>query len=281
MVLSAVPDMLVNTGPRPGIPLCARPLRPPFSAFSKRIQCSPTSSATICNAAIQTLKPGCTKSWSSTRKSRSISPKGATARQQVTVSVDEKPGIQALRNVAPDLPPEPARHPYWARDHEYKRLGTLSLLAALDLHTGQVTAQVHPRHRSVEFIALLKELDASYPQDHTIRLILDHHSAHISRETMSYLATRPNRFRYVHTPKHGSWLNLIETLFGKMARTFLKRIRVQSLQELKERILIGVAQINAARSPRWKKFDSRTHIQSSRAIPNGKRLTSRSPFVVF
>lgn len=181
---------------------------------------------------------------------------GTQASKQVTVSVDEKPGIQALRNIAPDLPPEPGRHPHWARDHEYKRLGTLSLLAALDLHTGHVTAQVHPRHRSMEFIALLKELDASHPPDHTIRLILDHHSAHISKETMSYLATRPNRFRYVHTPKHGSWLNLIETLFGKMARTFLKRIRVQSLQELKERILKGVAEINAAPViHRWKKFD--------------------------
>lgn len=181
---------------------------------------------------------------------------GAKTPKQVTVSVDEKPGIQALRNIAPDLPPEPDRHAQWARDHEYQRLGTLSLLAALDLHTGHVTAQVHPRHRSQEFIALLKELDASYPQDHTIRLILDHHSAHISKQTMSYLATRPNRFLYVHTPKHGSWLNLIETLFGKMARTFLKRIRVQTVQELKERILRGVAEINAAPViHRWKKFD--------------------------
>ena len=188
--------------------------------------------------------------------------KGTQAGKQVTVSVDEKPGIQALRNLAPDLPPKPAQHPYWARDHEYERLGTLSLLAALDLHTGHVTAQVHPRHRSVEFIALLKELDAYYPQDHTIRLILDHHSAHISRETMSYLATRPNRFIYVHTPKHGSWLNLVETLFGKMARTFLKRIRVQSLQELKERILKGVAETNAAPViHRWRKFDfAQSHV---------------------
>ena len=89
-----------------------------------------------------------------------------------------------------------------------------------------------------------------------IRLILDPHSAHISKQTMSYLATRPNRFLYVHTPKHGSWLNLIETLFGKMARTFLKRIRVQSLQELKQRILMGVAEINAAPViHRWKQLD--------------------------
>jgi len=108
----------------------------------------------------------------------------------------------------------------------------------------------------VEFIALVKELDAYHPPDHTIWLILDHHSADISKETMSYLATRPNRFRCVHTPKHGSWLNLIETLFGKMARTFLKRIRVQSLQELKERIHLGVAEIDVAPViHRWKKFD--------------------------
>ncbi len=147
------------------------------------------------------------------------------------------PAFRPCATSHPTCLPNRAGIPTGRRDHEYKRLGTLSLLAALDLHTGHVTAQVHPRHRSVEFIALLKELDAYYPPDHTIRLILDHHSAHISKETMSYLATRPNRFIYVHTPKHGSWLNLIETLFGKMARTFLKRIRVQSLQELKERIL--------------------------------------------
>ena len=74
---------------------------------------------------------------------------------------------------------------------------------------------------------------------------------------MSWLATKPNRFLYVHTPKHGSWLNLVETLFGKMARTFLKHIRVASRQELKERILLGIAEINEAPVVhRWKKFDA-------------------------
>jgi hypothetical protein len=58
------------------------------------------------------------------------------------------------------------------------------------------------------------------------------------------LATRPNRFVYVHTPNHGSWLNLLETLFSKMSRTFLKQIRVASWEELKERIMKGVADIN-------------------------------------
>lgn len=175
----------------------------------------------------------------------------------ITVSVDEKPGVQALGNTAPDLPPQPDRHPQLGRDYEYKRYGTLSILAGLDLHDGHVTAEVHPRHRSREFILLLKALDAHYPSGCVIRLVLDNHSSHISKETMAWLATRPNRFVYVHTPKHGSWLNLVETLFGKMARTFLKHIRVTCRQELKDRILLGLTEIN--QEPvvhQWKNFDA-------------------------
>ena len=174
----------------------------------------------------------------------------------ITVSVDEKPGVQAIANTAPDRPPVPGKYRTWSRDHEYKRHGTLSILAAVDLHNGEIIAQVHPRHRSREFILLLKDLDEHYPKECTIRVILDNHSAHISKETMTYLASRPNRFIYVHTPKHGSWLNLIETVFGKMARTFLKSIRVQSRDELKQRILQGVWEMNLAPVVfRWKKFD--------------------------
>lgn len=145
------------------------------------------------------------------------------------------------------------------RIHEYKRLGTCSILAALDLHTGHVTARVERRHRSREFISLLKDLDARYPADAVIRLIMDHHSTHISKETQTFLATRPNRFQYVLTPKHGSWLNIVETLFGKMARTFLRHIRVQTWDELRDRIQRGIAEINAAPVVhRWKKFDALT-----------------------
>src|SRR6267142_4749302 len=175
----------------------------------------------------------------------------------ITVSVDEKPGLQAIANTAPDLPPVPGKHPNIARDHEYKRLGTCSILAALDLHTGHVTARVERRHRSREFIALLKDLDAYYPSDYTIRIVLDNHSAHISKETQAFLATRPNRFKYVHTPTHGSWLNIVETLFGKMARSFLRHIRVGSWEELRDRILKGIAEINEAPVVhRWKKFEA-------------------------
>jgi hypothetical protein len=177
----------------------------------------------------------------------------------ITVSVDEKPGLQALANTAPDLPPVPGRHPTLGRDHEYKRLGTASILAALDLHTGRVTARVERRHRSREFIALLQDLDRSYPPTCTLRLVLDNHSAHLSKETQAYLSTRPNRFQYVLTPTHGSWLNIVETLFGKMSRTFLRNIRVQSWEELRDRILLGVAEINAAPVVhRWKNFTALT-----------------------
>jgi transposase len=185
-----------------------------------------------------------------------VTAEGSESLKTITVSVDEKPGVQAIANTAPDLPPVPGRHATIGRDYEYKRLGTCSILAALDLHTGHVTARVERRHRSREFIGLLKDLDQYYPQDCTIRIVLDNHSAHISKETMAFLATRPNRFKYVHTPTHGSWLNLVETLFGKMARTFLRHIRVQSWNELRDRILLGVEEINQAPIiHRWKKFD--------------------------
>jgi transposase len=183
-------------------------------------------------------------------------PETGEAPPMITVYVDEKPGMQAIKNIAPDIMPAPGKQSCVTRDYEYKHLGTLSILAALDLHDGHVIAQVHDRHRSCEFVSLLKELDDYYPDQTIIRVVLDNHSAHISKETMKYLATRPGRFLYVHTPKHGSWLNLVETLFGKMARTFLKHIRVSSKQELKKRIMLGIEEINA--SPvihRWKKFD--------------------------
>ena len=113
------------------------------------------------------------------------------------VSYDEKPGIQALATTAPDLPPEPGVHETFARDHEYKRHGTVSLLAGIDLLTGKVHALVRDRHRSCEFIEFLKLLDAAYPTHTAIKLILDNHSAHISKETKAWLADQPSgRFEF-------------------------------------------------------------------------------------
>lgn len=172
--------------------------------------------------------------------------KGKRRGKPVTiVSCDEKPGIQAIATTAPDLPPKPGAHATFARDHEYKRHGTLSLLAGIDLLTGKVHALVKDRHRSREFIELLRLIDAAYPPNTAIKLILDNHSAHISRETRAWLATRPaGRFEFTFTPKHGSWLNLIEGFFSKFARSVLRHIRVASKHELKERIMAGIDDVN-------------------------------------
>ncbi len=150
------------------------------------------------------------------------------------VSYDEKPGIQAIATTGPDPPPRPGVHAGLARDHEYKRHGTVSLLAGIDLLTGKVHALVRDRHRSREFVEFLKLLDAAYPAHTGIRVILDNHSAHISKETKAWLARqRPGRFEFTFTPKHGSWLNLVEGFFSKFARSVLRHIRVASKQELK------------------------------------------------
>src|SRR6266481_5438160 len=160
------------------------------------------------------------------------------------ISYDEKPGIQAIATTAPDLPPEPGVHPTFTREFEYKRHGTVSLLAGIDLVTGKVHALVKDRHRSREFIDFLKLVDAAYPTHTAIRLILDNHSAHISKETNAWLAARPGRFEFTFTPKHGSWLNLVEGFFSKLARSVLRHIRVASKQELKDRIMAAMDHFN-------------------------------------
>ena len=95
---------------------------------------------------------------------------------------------------------------------------------------------VTQRHRSCEFVAFLQQLDAAYPAGLPICILLDNHSAHRSRETMRFLASRPDRFELVFTPTHASWLNWVEIFFSKMARSVLRHIRVASKTELVERI---------------------------------------------
>ena len=180
--------------------------------------------------------------------------KGTAPADLVAVlSYDEKPGIQAIENTAPDLPPVPGKHSAVGRDPEYIRHGTLSLLAGIDLLSGEVLGLVRKRHRSAEFIEFLKLADAHYPAGARIRLVLDNHSAHISKQTRVFLGTLPNRFEFTFTPKHGSWLNLIESFFGKMAKTLLRGIRVASADELKTRIELYLKEVN--QTPvvfRWK-----------------------------
>ena len=168
------------------------------------------------------------------------------------LSYDEKPGIQAIATTSDDLMPD-ENHPTISRDYEYRRLGTVSLLAGIDLQTGEAIPLVRESHNSRDYIDFLKLLDARYPKGDKIRLVLDNLRVHSSEDTRKYLATVPGRFEFVFTPKHGSWLNLVEGFFSKMTRQMLKGIRVDSKEELKERILKYFEEINAVPVPyKWK-----------------------------
>lgn len=159
------------------------------------------------------------------------------------LSYDEKPGIQAIATISDDLMPD-EKHPTISRDYEYKRLGTLSLLAAIDLQTGEAIPLVRDKHSSKEYIEFLKLLDDKYPKGDKVRIVLDNLKVHTSEATRKYLATVPGRFEFVFTPKHGSWLNMVEGFFSKMTRQMLRGIRVKSKEELTNRIYKYFAEIN-------------------------------------
>ena len=159
------------------------------------------------------------------------------------LSYDEKPGIQAIATTSDDLMPD-EKHSTISRDYEYKRLGTLSLLAAIDLQTGEAIPLVRDKHSSKEYIEFLQLLDDKYPRGDKIRIVLDNLKVHTSEATRKYLATVPGRFEFVFTPKHGSWLNMVEGFFSKMTRQMLRGIRVKSKEELTNRIYRYFAEIN-------------------------------------
>lgn len=159
------------------------------------------------------------------------------------LSYDEKPGIQAIATTSDDLMPD-EKHSTINRDYEYKRLGTLSLLAAIDLQTGEAIPLVRDKHSSMEYIEFLKLLDDKYPKGDKLRIVLDNLKVHTSEATRKYLATVPGRFEFVFTPKHGSWLNMVEGFFGKMTRQMLRGIRVKSKEELTNRIYRYFVEIN-------------------------------------
>lgn len=160
------------------------------------------------------------------------------------LSYDEKPGIQAIANTTEDLPPD-EKHKTISRDYEYKRLGTVSLLAGIDLQTGKAFPLVREKHSSKEYVEFLQLLNSKYPKKDKIRLVLDNLKVHSSKETRDYLATVPGRFEFVFTPKHGSWLNLVEGFFSKLTRQSLKGIRVKSVEELTQRIYKYFDEVNA------------------------------------
>ena len=139
--------------------------------------------------------------------------------------------------------PVEGRYSTITRDYEYKKHGTLSLLAGIDLISGRISYKIFENHRSCEFIEYLKELESIYPED-KIKITIDNLKVHTSEETQKYLETVPDKFEFVFTPKHASWLNIIESFFSKMVRNVLREIRVDSLDELKERISQYINKLN-------------------------------------
>jgi transposase len=160
-----------------------------------------------------------------------------------TFLVDEKTGIGIHEPTAPGqpvAPDQPAR-----REFEYVRHGTADLLAAFALLTGLVYGIVRPRHRSAEFIELLRLLDTLVPKGQVIHLILDPVRLHRSAEVAVYVAYRPWRFRFHWLPVHGSWLSFIEAWFAILSKKCLDRSEWAAFEEAAAEILAFLATYNA------------------------------------
>jgi transposase len=147
----------------------------------------------------------------------------------VVLCVDEKSQIQALDRTAPILPMLPGT-PERAT-HDYKRSGTSSLYAALDLSTGQVIGSLHARHRAIEFKKFLKTLDHAVPQNLDVHLVLDNSSTHKTPAIKNWLAAHP-RFVLHFTPTSSSWLNLVERWFSELTNKLLRRGAHKSVRQL-------------------------------------------------
>lgn len=161
----------------------------------------------------------------------------------ITISYDEKPSIQALGCTVEDEPMT-KDHGFIARDSDYIRYGTVTLLAGMNLVTGEIVPLVRDTHTSDDFIDFLKKVEETYPEAESFRIVLDNLRTHTSKKVMDFLATRPRRFDFVFTPKHGSWLNIIESFFGKLSRSMLRGIRVESKEELADRIYQYIDDVN-------------------------------------
>jgi transposase len=147
--------------------------------------------------------------------------------------VDEKSQIQALDRTQPMLPMRPGQ--LERRTHDYKRHGTTSLFAALDLKTGRVIGQLHRRHRSLEFRRFLDTIEASVPNDLDVHIVLDNYGTHKTALIRKWFAKRP-RFHFHFTPTYGSWINLVERWFAEITNKRIRRGVFRSVKELEAAI---------------------------------------------
>jgi transposase len=164
----------------------------------------------------------------------------------VVLCVDEKSQIQALDRTAPILPmlpgvPERATH-------DYKRSGTSSLYAALDISTGKVISALHARHRAIEFKKFLATIDREVPNDLTVHLVLDNSSTHKTPAIHKWLAGHP-RFVLHFTPTSSSWLNLVERWFAELTTKKLRRGAHRSVRQLNTNIRAWIMTWNTNPKP--------------------------------
>jgi transposase len=151
----------------------------------------------------------------------------------LVLCVDEKSQIQALDRTQPGLPLKKGRAA--TLTHDYKRHGTTTLFAALDVKSGLVMGECQPRHRAKEFIRFLKRIDRCV-QDHlAVHLVLDNYSTHKTPAVHPWLAKHP-RFKLHFTPTSASWLNLVERFFAEITRKRIRRGVFTSVADLKEAI---------------------------------------------
>ncbi len=152
--------------------------------------------------------------------------------------------IQIDADITADLVPEPNSHPCWFQNYERERVGTVSLLAGIDLYDGRVIGMVRDKCKARRFIEFLEIADGYYPPNWHVRIVLGNCSSDVSRESMKALKVYPNRFEFIYVQKNESWLNLVDVFFTRMTRSFLRSIRVKSKAEFINRINEYVEEIN-------------------------------------
>jgi transposase len=169
----------------------------------------------------------------------------------LVLSVDEKSQIQALDRMQPMLPMRPGQAE--RRSHDYRRHGTTSLFAALDVKTGKVIGECHRRHRSVEFRKFLDTIEQNVPASLDIHLILDNYGTHKTTAIRAWLAKRP-RFHVHFTPTSASWINMVERWFAALTEKQIRRGAHRSVRELETAIKTYLAVSNESpKSFAWTK----------------------------
>lgn len=169
----------------------------------------------------------------------------------LVLCVDEKSQIQALDRSQPLLPMRPGQAE--RRTHDYKRNGTTSLFAALDVKTGRLIGECHRRHRSVEFRRFLDKIDSAVPEGFDVHLVLDNYGTHKTQLIQRWLLKRP-RFHLHFTPTGSSWINQVERWFALLTEKRLRRSAFRSTRELEAAIRAFIAQHNEQPQPfRWTK----------------------------